>query len=122
MYSCQKKISMRFKNIVVMADFGSTGLWRKSKNSLCGTMIEYEYLDLSENLIKRFKDWIQLYDKTFILLAIGETKSISKIKVEKVKKMGHELAIELKKKYPDLKILYYSEDCYGHTSKPKEIL
>ena len=47
-----------FKDIVIMADFGSTGLWRKSIKSMCGLMIDYEELNLSieKNYVRSF--WI----------------------------------------------------------------
>jgi len=92
----------KFKTIVVMPDFCSSGLW----NGKDGIMIDYEELNLSKQLIKDFSNWINyLYDK-------GYKKDYSGLRnnwVATVYEEGFRLAKELKKLFPDIKIIYKSE-------------
>jgi hypothetical protein len=107
----------KFKDIVVMADFSSTGLWRKGKKSICGLMIEYEDLGLSKNLIKQFKAWANAYDKTFIGLAMGKHKTANKFDVDDIVTTGRGLATILQSKFPETKVWYYFEDYKGKMIK-----
>jgi len=102
-----------FKDIVIMADFGSTGLWRKGKKSMCGLMIEYEELGLDKPLIRQLKSWIIAYDRAFIDMASGRKKTANKFEVDKVNSMGQALKYTLQRKFPETRFWYHYEDYKG---------
>lgn len=116
------KMKYRNKNIVVLAELYSTGLWRKGKGCICGLMIGYDELDLPEKLIKEFEAWIEMHDKFFYKHALGDVKRISEKKSAEVNKESYRLSVELKKLFPDKNILMYQEDHKGDISGPVEII
>jgi hypothetical protein len=75
---------------------------------------------LSKELVDRFKKWIELYDKTFILFSLGEEKTIKKTKIDRIRKMGHKLAKDLQKLFPTKIVWYCFEDMSG-TSRPTKV-
>ena len=107
----------KFKDIVIMADFGSTGLWRLGKKSMCGLMIEYEELGLDKPLIRQFKSWVIAYDRVFIDMAAGRKKTANKFEVDKVNSMGQVLKYTLQRKFPEICFWYYYEDYKGKMIK-----
>lgn len=86
--------------IKVCPDFESTGLWNEDE-----TMAEYEDIFVPNELIAKFKDWIDFYDKkchdyNYNFLEGSE---------EELNHRGVELAKELKKANPMLDIEYVGE-------------
>jgi len=106
------------KNIIVMAEICSTGLWRKGKGCICGNMIGYDELDLPEKLIKELKAWINKYDDAFYKFFLGKVKEIDEKLIEKINIEAYRIVIELKKLFPDKNILLYQENNKGNIEGP----
>ena len=93
-------------------------MWRKGEKSICGNMIDYDTLSLDKKLIKKFESWINAYDDAFMKLAVGDVKTANKFAVEKVNQIGYGLACTLKRLFPNISIVFYSENYKGKISKP----
>jgi hypothetical protein len=91
---------MKYEKLIVMPDFSSSGIWNDHG------MIEFENLNLSEELIKEFEDWIEFYDvecHDYLDYSFKEEME------EELNKRGRELARKLKLLFPDIQIMYRGE-------------
>jgi|WetSurMetagenome_2_1015567.scaffolds.fasta_scaffold1223865_1 hypothetical protein len=96
---------MNYKKLLVTPEICSTGIWDGVEG-----MIEFKELELPHNLQKEFEEWINYYDiechKTRHFLFDGS-------KAEELNKRGRDLALNLKKIYPDVIVAYRGEDNIG---------
>jgi hypothetical protein len=93
---------MEYKKLTVMADFCSSGIWKNNTS----TMVDFEDLNLPKELVKKFEDWIEFYDrkchKTRHFIFVAE-------KAEELNTRGKELAKKLKIHLPNVQITYRGE-------------
>lgn len=105
---------MKHKNIRIFPDFSSSGIW---ENAPRYTMIEYEELKLSKELINEFKEWIDYYEDSF-----DETYSKPDAKRAKIfNQTGIKLAKKIKQLYPKCHIEYWAEDETNNRANIQEI-
>lgn len=87
--------------IKVSPDICSTGLWDEDE-----VMIEYEDLNLPEELAAAFKSWIEFYDKECLDEDYNFKPSMSK----QMNEIGRNLAKKLKMVRSEDEIMYQGED------------
>lgn len=85
-----------------MADFCSSGIWCKDDN----VMVDHEDLELPEDLIKEFDDWIIFYDKE---CHTPRNFVFKPEMAEELNNRGRDLARKLKTLHPDIQIFYRGE-------------
>jgi predicted nucleic acid-binding Zn ribbon protein len=108
---------MTYKDVQVMADFSSSGLWRYKY----GGMIDYDSLPMSKELIKDFEKWIEFYDRK---CTSRINYCVLKEKEEELNNRGRDLARRLKKEIPDIDVYYvgyYSAGTSERSGKPELI-
>jgi|WetSurMetagenome_2_1015567.scaffolds.fasta_scaffold538318_3 hypothetical protein len=93
---------IEFKELTVMADFCSSGIWKHET----GGMIEFEDLNLPLDLIKEFEDWIEFYDCECHDIDLYFIEKMA----DKLNKQGRILAKKLKVFLPNIKIFYRGEN------------
>ena len=93
---------MKYDKLTVMADFCSSGIWYKNDN----VMVAHEDLDLPEDLIKEFEDWIEFYDRDCHTTRHYHFKGEM---AEELNNRGRDLAKKLKALHPDIQIFYRGE-------------
>ena len=96
---------MEYKEIAVMADFTSSGIWRVIDGETRG-MIDFEDLGVSADLEKEFEDWITFYDDK---CHERPDYNFKPDMADELNKQGLELAVKLKRELPDLKVFYRGE-------------
>lgn len=104
---------MKHEKLTVMADFGSSGIWYKNDS----VMVDPEDLDLPEDLIKEFDDWIEFYDSK---CHTPRHYVFKPEMAEELNSRGRELAKKLKALLPESQIFYRGE-IEGDMLDPEEI-
>jgi hypothetical protein len=97
---------LKYKEIIVMPEISSSGIWIKVEKDYTGRMIDFEDLNLPEDLVKEFEDWVLFYDNDCHVARHFRFKAEM---ADELNKRGRDLALKLKKVLPEIKVFYRGE-------------